>query len=238
MRHLTLAMLVTTLVASTAAEAKLLDGGTNYVPPTTSLEVDNAKTFPVSYDKTWKAVVAHLSETSFVIDNIDKDSGLITVSFAMDDAQKAIDCGQWTSWVKNMRGRRDYSFDGAAPYAKYESLDKSTLMTLERNLSLSGKFNILVTEPTEESSRIKVTTRYVPTVKLKVTPLAFDSNFQRVQPRTFTESFSFNTGQEAQLPGAQTVCRSKGFLEAQILEGISGYLDVPSPPQIDSAAVQ
>lgn len=206
------------------ATAKLLDGGASYTPPTTSLQIENSRDLALPYDAAWRAVVAHLAETSFVIDNIDKDSGLITVSFSVSDPRAAVDCGQWSYWVKNMRGRRDYNNEGAAPFAAYELLDNRTLVNVERSVSLSGKFNILVTAPTDKSSKVKVTARFVHSVSLKVAPLILDRNFRRVEPRTFTDSMGFNSGQEAQLPGGQTKCRSNGSLEKQVLDGISASL--------------
>lgn len=215
---------ITLLCAPGLAEAKIVDGGANYTPPTTSLQVKNTRDLAAPYDKAWRSVVAHLSDTSFVIDNIDKDSGLITVSFSVADPRTAVDCGQWAFWVKNLRGRRDYSVDGAAPYAKYEYLNDGTLTNIERSTTLSGKLNILVTAPTDTASKVKVTARFVQSMSLKVAPLLFDSNFRRVEPRTFTESVGFTTGEEAQIPDGQTICRSNGQLEKQILDGISTAL--------------
>ena len=210
------------------AQAKIVEGGESYVPPTASLAVNNSREFAAAYDKAWKAVVAHLSDTSFVIDNIDKDSGLITVSFSVSDPTTAIDCGQWTYWVKNLRGRRDYTNEAAASYAKYELLLNNTLTTIDRSTSLSGKFNILVTSPTDQASKVKVTTRFVQAISMKVAPLILDANFRRVEPRTFSDTIGFNTGQEGQIAGGQTICRSKGVLEAQVLDGIAGAL-TPAP---------
>ena len=230
MRRGKFVLVIMSLCAPTVVEAKILDGGANYTLPTASLQVDNARELVVPYDKAWKAVVAHLSDTSFVIDNIDKDSGLITVSFSVSDPRTAVDCGQWSYWVKNLRGRRDYNNEAAAPYAKYELLLDGNLATVERSTTLSGKFNILVTAPTEITSKVKVTARFVQSVSLKISPLMLDMNFRRVEPRTFTESVGFNTGQEAQIPGGQTLCRSKGHLEKEILDGISNALPVDVQP--------
>ena len=230
MKNATIAFVCMTFLVPSVASAKLVDGGASYVPPTAPLKVDNAREFSVPYDKAWKAVVAHLSETSFVIDNIDKDSGLITVSFSVSDPRTAVDCGQWSYWVKNLRGRRDYSNEGAAPYAKYEFLQDGTLTNIERSVALSGKFNILVTSPTDSTSRVKVTARFVQSITLKVAPLAVDMNFQRVAPRTFTESMGFTTGQEAQIPGGQTICRSNAKFELQILDSISDQFQVGAQP--------
>lgn len=230
MNKAALIAIAVSLAASGTAEAKLLDGGANYTPPSTTLQVDNARDFSAPYDKTWKAVVAHLSDTSFVIDNIDKDSGLITVSFSVSDPRTAVDCGGWTYWVKNLRGRRDYNNDAAAPYAQYEVLQSGTLTNIERSAALAGKFNILVTSPTEQTSRVKVTARFVQNLSFKVTPLALDSNFRRVGPLTFNESIGFNTGQEGQISGGQTVCRSKGKLESEVLDGVSPFLQAGPQP--------
>lgn len=220
-----LAFITLGILSFCSAEAKFIDGDTRYDPPTVAVEVDGDEIFDASYDDTWRAVVAHLSDTSFVVDTMDKESGFISVSFAVKDPRSVIDCGKWTMWVKNLRGRREYSFDGASAHATFETLSDGTLMQIERNVSLSGKFNILTTSLSEHSSRVKVTTRYVPQVSQTVSNYQVDSNFRRAAPVTSTDSFSFNTGQEAHVPGAQTVCRANGQLERGLLDGVSQSLE-------------
>lgn len=224
MNYLKIALSLIICAACSPTKAKILDGETKYAPPTATLNVQNSREYNSSYDRTWKAVITHLSDTAFVIDNIDKDSGLITVSFSVTDPRTAIDCGNWSTWVKNMRGRRDYNFEGATPFSQYEMLVNRTLTNIERNVTLSGKFNILVTSNSEQASRIKVTARYVSSLSMKVSAFSLDANFNRVPAETISDSLSFNTGQEAKLTKGQTICRSKGTLETAVLDGITAAL--------------
>lgn len=204
--------------------AKIVEGGADYTPPIAVLNVQNAREFPAAFDATWRELVSYLSETSFVIDNIDKSSGLVSISFSASDPESAIDCGQWSTWAKNLRGRRDYSYSGAASFAQYELVDNGRLFSFERKVTLTGKINIFATSVGADATRVKVTVRYVPTIALKASAFALDSNFNRLPPQTKNESFSFNTSQEAQVPGGQTLCRAKGTVEGDLLGGIGERL--------------
>ena len=216
------------MFSASQCDAKLLDGALSYTPPTTALPPEgttpNRRDFDASFDTTWRAVVSHLSDTAFVIDTIDKSSGLIAISFSLPDPKADVDCGVVSSWVKNLRGRRDYQFDGASPNESYELVNNSTLVRVERHFEVSGKMNIFVTEQTPKSSRVKIVARYIANITATATPLAFDLNFQRVPPNTITETMSFNTGQDGKFPAVATTCRPRGTLESKMLDAIAAAI--------------
>jgi hypothetical protein len=220
-RLATLATLAALTLTTGQAQARLIDGDQVYTPPATALPTGaGTRDYPASFDKTWKAVVAHLSDTAFVIDTIDKASGLIAISFSLPDAREDVDCGSVTSWVKNLRGRRDYQFNAASPNETYEFNDGGTLVSAERHFEVSGKINIFVTEQSPASTRVKVMVRYVATNTGKLSPEKLDMNFQRVQPHIVNNTISFNSGQEGQFPRG-TICRPRGTLEAKMLDGFA-----------------
>ena len=214
----------TALSVPMAAYGKLLDGDSQYTTPTAPLEIRNSQDFSAPFDTTWRALVSHLSETSFVIDNIDKASGLITLSFSVPEAGSALDCGQWSLWVKNLRGRRDYAYAGAADFARYEAVNAGNLYTHERRMTLSGKMNIFATALDDTSTRVKVTVRYVPAISMTASTFELDMNFNRRPPQTVNDTSSFNTGQEGQFTHGLTTCRAKGTLERSLLDSIAATL--------------
>ena len=105
MRHLVIAAL-SLCVAACA-------GKVDYIRPTASVSPSfNVKTVERSRDAVWNASVPELGKQFFVINNLDKSSGLMNISYT-GDPERYIDCGRITSYVKNARGERTYDFAGA-----------------------------------------------------------------------------------------------------------------------------
>ena len=63
----------------------------------------NSKVIDKPRDAVWNASVPALGRQFFVINNLDKSSGLINVSYS-GDPEKYVDCGQVSSYVKNLQG--------------------------------------------------------------------------------------------------------------------------------------
>jgi hypothetical protein len=69
----------------------------NYTPPkhpTGTLQ--NEITIDKSFQEVWSAVIDHATSTFFGVDNFEKDSGLMTLSFGGRNPDRFIDCG----WLK------------------------------------------------------------------------------------------------------------------------------------------
>lgn len=94
-------------------------GKLEYTPPigngnvVTQISVDKSKT------ELWDSVIASLSKDFFVINNIEKDSGFINVSYS-GAPSSFIDCGEISSYVKNAAGERTYRFGGEKENQIYE----------------------------------------------------------------------------------------------------------------------
>lgn len=92
MRRTLLAATSATLVAGCAGMADST-GPPSYVGPD-EYEVESSRTINKSYDETWTAIVDFLSENNVPLDNVDKDSGLITSERARSQQSGPfIDCG-------------------------------------------------------------------------------------------------------------------------------------------------
>ena len=207
-----LALLIATLVTGCA-------GKVDYLRPTTKAQgAQNGKTIDKPRDTVWNASVPELGKRFFVINNLDKASGLINVSYN-GDPEKYIDCGRITSYVKNARGERTYDFPAAKAQQTYEVMNQGNLFFLDRKMSLEGRVNLVFEEVSPNQTRITANTRYV--VQRQSTVRAATNNM----PQTFSDSASFNSGGSATLAtgssGAQpTECVSTGALEAEILSAI------------------
>jgi hypothetical protein len=193
-------------------------GKTDYVRPTNqALLAANVKIIDKSREAVWNASVPELGKRYFVINNLDKSSGLINVSYS-GDPQKYIDCGRITSYVKNARGERTYDFPGAKAQQSYEIMNQNQLWFLERKMSLEGRVNLVFEEITPNQTRVTANTRYVVQRQQIVTAAA--NNL----PQTRTDSISFNSGGTADFPPASdgrfSACAATGALESEILSAI------------------
>lgn len=121
-----------------------------------------------NFDAVWKQLIQYSASTFFAIDNYEKDSGLITLSFGSAKPSDFITGGHWKASSSTI------NFDG--DYVDY--------MSIHNNGKLSGKMNIVVTEISENESSIKVNARYIFTTPTQRSQYA-------VVPGT---TWSFDTG--------------------------------------------
>lgn len=187
-------------------------GEVNYTGPATASQIPNAKTVPEGKSAVWAKLVPALGKDFFVINNLDKDSGLINVSY-QGDPRSYVDCGRIRSYVKNARGERVYEFDAASPHKRYEVMTDG-LYFIDRMMDLEGRVNIIVEEKAPKSTQITANTRYVLTKK---------GTISDIQGRSlqFSDTINFNTNGSASFPNPgsteQTTCRPTGKLERSIL---------------------
>lgn len=211
MRHL----LIVTLLLCVAACA----GKVDYIRPTAQEGLSsNVKTVERPRDAVWNASVPELGKQFFVINNLDKSSGLINISYT-GDPERYIDCGRITSYVKNAKGERTYDFAGAKAQQSYEIMNPGVgLFLVDRRMNLEGRVNLIFEESGANKTRVTVNTRYVVTRTNIVRNVA--NNF----PQTNTDTISFNSGGSALFPvnaqGQYPECLSTGVLEREILSAI------------------
>lgn len=201
-----------TVLALTACAGKV-----DYIRPTTRPDASaNSKVIDKPRESVWNASVPALSKQFFVINNLDKSSGLINVSYN-GDPEKYIDCGRITSFVKNARGERTYNFAGAAGQQSYEIMNPNGLFIVNRTMTLDGRVNLVFEEVTPTRTRVTANTRYV--VQRQQTVRNMNN-----QSQAFSNSISFNSGGGASFPpaddGRAAECVSNGFLEREILNAI------------------
>src|SRR5690554_3895515 len=110
----TVALTALTLTVLTGCAGKL-----DYHRPTTPVAMQNEKVIKKSRDQVWDDAVPALGKQFFVINNLDKSSGLINVSYS-GDPERYVDCGRINSYVKNARGERTYDFSASSAAQQYE----------------------------------------------------------------------------------------------------------------------
>jgi hypothetical protein len=178
----------------------------------------NIKTLQKPREAVWSAAVPELSKRFFVINNLDKASGLINISYT-GDPERFIDCGRITSYVKNARGERTYDFSGAKASQSYEVMNPGVgLFFIDRKMSLEGRVNLVFEEVSSTSTRVTANTRYVVARSQTI------RNAANNIPQRVDDTISFNSGGGALFPpnaqGASAECLSTGTLEREILEAV------------------
>lgn len=190
-----------------------------YIRPSTSaVPGQNIKIVEKSRDAVWAASVPALGKQFFVINNLDKASGLMNVSYT-GDPERYIDCGRITSFVKNAQGERTYDFAGAKAQQNYEILKPAVgLFFLDRRMSLEGRVNLIFEEVGPTTTKVTANTRYVVVRTQNVRSAAGGI------PGNSSETISFNSGSGASFPanqqGQSAECVSRGTLETEILSAV------------------
>ena len=91
------ALVMTILLSSCAVEKKkLTENVGKYVPP--NIDDTNFKNSVITnknFEETWTSVIDFVNDSFFKIENSEKDSGLLTLSFGSKEAEKFIDCGDF-----------------------------------------------------------------------------------------------------------------------------------------------
>jgi hypothetical protein len=217
------AVLLTLVVAGCA-------GKLDYFRPTADPHVETSKIIEKPRGVVWNSAVPGLSKKFFVINNLDKLSGFINLSYS-GDPEAYVDCGRVVSYVKNGRGERTYDFPGAKAEQTYEIMNLARRKTslevppevdplpggglffIQRKMSLEGRINLVFEEIDPNRTRVSVNTRYV------VSRFLLIQGSSGSQSRN--DSISFNSGSGASFPatrdGRATECVSTGNLERDIL---------------------
>jgi hypothetical protein len=211
-------LVVTTLLSIFLVACAGMAGKVEYVRPLTEPGLStNVKIIERPREMVWNSTVPVLGKQYFVINNLDKSSGLINLSYS-GDPEQYIDCGRIISYVKNARGERTYDFAASKAQQSYEIMNTMTgLFFIDRRMNLEGRVNLVFEEIGQTTTRITANTRYVVNRTQEVRDIQGAS-------RTFSNSISFNSGGGASFPtnaeGQSANCVSTGTLEREILSAV------------------
>ena len=141
-------LVIIILLSSCVVEKeKLTENVGKYVPP--NIDDTNFKNSVITnknFDETWTSVIDFVNDSFFKIENLDKDSGLLTLSFGSKKAKNFIDCGYF-----------EYTlfFTGEEFKGSYIDYAKSGLLAV-----LEAKMNINIQKIDNESTKISINTNY------------------------------------------------------------------------------
>jgi hypothetical protein len=122
-----------------------------YLPPRIVAPLVNSysTTLPMSFDSAWAAIIQYFGTSSYHIDNFEKASGLLIISFTASNPAELISGGTF-----RVRGNRNY--DGG--YVEYLVGEAETL--------LQGTVNVLVDPEASHSTRVMIKASYSFTITL------------------------------------------------------------------------
>jgi len=187
MRYFTLLIIV--LVFTGCASAP------KYVGPDPSSASKTSVNIARTYDETWSRLIQYASQRFFAIDDYEKESGLMTLSFS-GDPNRFINCGTVGT------GSDQKSYVDWWNSLSYASAD------------FSGRMNIVVQEEAEENTLIEVSTRYVFTVDNS------QSVFEWVFNTGGSDTLIAPPAGLGDGAGGQRTCRPTHQAERLILEGV------------------
>ncbi len=207
-----------TIVFAGLSVVSCLSGKVDYSPPSQYPLKEKSVVIEKPKDVVWKTIMANISNSFFVINNLDKESGFINISYTGPPCNY-VDCGWIDSEVNNAKGRRTYSFAGCIEYKQYEVANPQTnfLGVVNRNMKLEGRINILVQEEESSKTRVSTNVRYLVTKSLTVQSLT--NNFRD----SMNDTINFDSNGQATFPGGvTTICRPNHKLEEDVLKMATG----------------
>lgn len=174
--------------------------------------VSNTKEIDIPFDKAWDSLVRQLSSDFFVINNIDKNSRLINLSFSTQKPSEFVDCGVTNRVFENGRGKRNYSYAAADSSEFNVTNDKSMAFSMSRRTKLEGRVNIYLA-PAGSGTSIAVNSKYA--LQINWSAVGFDG----APGGSGANSFDFSTKQGYSAP--ELTCYAKGTLERRILDMVN-----------------
>ena len=198
-------LVMAVLLSSCAVEVeKIRENVGKYVPPNTENSTfTNSVISNKNFDDTWASVIDFVSSSFFNIENFEKDSGLLTLSFGSKEAENFIDCGDF-----------EYSLlTGEEFKGSYINYTQRWLAAV-----LEAKMNINIQKIDNESTKISINTNYM---------FSTDHVLGYDDPR-YNQTYSFVSGDYQTInvinPLNGTIptrtCKSTNFAENAILNVI------------------
>lgn len=183
------------------------------------------------YSQVWDKLVRELSKSFYVINNIDKESRIINLSFSSQSPSEFVDCGQTHRTYKHGSELINYDYmvadSSTYKYAHGAREAFSYYANTRRTTSLEGRSNIYLAplENDKAKTTVAVNTRYILTINVVGDIYAQHLNgniFSQGQtPHQQPTILSFNTNNPTERDfgdGVKISCSSNGKLEQDVLQ--------------------
>ena len=203
------------IVMAVAALSGCGVGKYDYTPPMSYPSITSSVTVSKPKDFVWKRLIAELSKRFFIVNNLDKESGFINVSYS-GDPEKYINCGTITSYIKHLHDERTFTFPGSSAHQQYQMII-DMLYNVNREMTLEGRMNITVAVIDEKSTTVSSNAKYIVTRKTQM------YNPQGMMVSNTSDTINFNTGGTGVFPMVigrpiSLTCTSNGSFEKEVLD--------------------
>lgn len=160
------------LISSTLFYAGCATSNATYKPPVQEniSKKNYTRTINKPFDEVWQNLVSYAATTFFAIDNFEKDSGLLTLSFGASNPEEYITGGDWYIEERNFVSKLNFEGD----YVEYAKL--------YLNGGLTGKMNIVLTKVNNAQTKITITARYIFSIS------------HQIQQGVYNQTWNFDTG--------------------------------------------
>lgn len=150
------------------------------IPPTTP-KLTYEKMVNKSHDEAWDILVRNMAKSFFVINNIDKNSRIINLSYSSDRPQDYVDCGRSKRTYNDGKTTETFEYGNTDNIGTYKVAPKTqqdprfaNVGVIMRKASLSGRANVYVA-PEGGGTMVSVNAKSV--VKITLTGEMLTSNF-------------------------------------------------------------
>jgi hypothetical protein len=190
-----------------------MSGKIDFRPPTSLNHPNKASIFvDKPKDEVWKTMIKNIGSSFFVINNMDKESGFINVSYSGGNPCDFIECGTIISDLTNAKGHRVHSIEACSEFKQYEFISEGQYGTVDRSMKLEGRINIVIQSDEPNKTLVNVNVRYIATRSVDI------YNVNRIKVNTVVDSANFDSNGMGSYPKGQGMCRATGLLEKKILD--------------------
>ena len=184
-------------------------GSGSYSHPLGTGVVENSIVIQQPRHKVWDKAVANLGKEFFIINNMDRSSGFINLSYTGSPVNY-VNCGNLDGSINGM----EYSIP-VVENKQFDLASNGILVKTVQSSSLEGRVNLIL-EDQGKSTKVTANTKYIVSRDVKMFIPMDGRNGHEVQ----TANFSTTTDGTLQ-PGV-AVCRATGDLEGKILDLVQG----------------
>lgn len=191
-----------------------------YTPPAVQPPSMDSKTVLRPYDQVWKDSADTLARGPWVIDTLDRNTGVMVLRFS-GNPEKYLDCGTVDGSVSNLRPgaqiTRAYQFPAASANQTYEQPVDGNIYDVTRTMGLAGTINVRLRQEGKKATRAAVNAQYDVTRTASISNTPTGRVYAPIK-----DSVSFASHSQGTLPGPgrATQCVATGELEREVLAAI------------------
>ena len=187
------------------------------------MAIPTEKTINAPFPDVWARTIPAIAQSFFTINNMEKDSGFLNISF-VGDPGTYVDCG--TASYIGESGTQTVAVSHRSHRVETDGGDGSQVLLMGRTV-LDSTINVVFVKETADTTRVSINIRYhvrQTNVKKKTEVSVAEALFldpqaiQALQRPSISEGQAvFRTGQTAQMPNSDALCRSTGQMEQDVL---------------------